>query len=75
MASSNNNKDMRPALRAPYKTVDGVEIPTDIYLPIKVSQRDAPVLIMCVCFHHLPVLEKTPEERPIEIEKVVTCKS
>jgi hypothetical protein len=61
MASS-NNKDMRPALRAPYKTVDDVEIPTDIYLPTKVSQRDAPVLIMCVYFHHLPTLEKVPRK-------------
>jgi predicted acyl esterase len=64
MASS-NNKDMRPALRAPYKTVDGVEIPTDIYLPMKVSQKDAPVLIMCVCVSIIfPPLKKLPKKDP-----------
>jgi hypothetical protein len=34
------------SLRVPYKNVDDVEIPTEIYLPERVGSRPAPVLIM-----------------------------
>ncbi|PCH06351.1 Alpha/beta hydrolase fold-3 [Penicillium occitanis (nom. inval.)] len=37
-------------LRVPYKQVDGTEIPTDVYLPLRKATGDhalAPVLIMC----------------------------
>jgi len=34
------------SLRVPYKTVDNVEIPTDIYLPDNAGAKAAPVLIM-----------------------------
>jgi hypothetical protein len=39
------------SLRVPYKSVDDVDIPTDIYLPApgtETQSRAAPVLIMCV---------------------------
>ena len=34
------------ALRVPYKTVDDVDIPTDIYLPENAGSKPAPVLVM-----------------------------
>lgn len=33
-------------LRVPYKTVDNVNIPTDIYLPENAGSKPVPVLIM-----------------------------
>ncbi|CAO2650898.1 Nn.00g091950.m01.CDS01 [Neocucurbitaria sp. VM-36] len=37
---------VRPSLRVPYKTVDDLEIPSDIYLPSIFSSKLCPVLIM-----------------------------
>lgn len=38
---------IRPSLRVPYKTLEGVDIPTDIYLPSSTtSSKPCPVLIM-----------------------------
>lgn len=42
---SRGHSTMASTLRVPYKTVDKVQIPTDIYLPLPVS-KPCPVLIM-----------------------------
>ena len=38
--------DLKPTLRIPYKTVDGVDIPTDVYIPSPPPTSPCPVLIM-----------------------------
>jgi acetyl esterase/lipase len=37
---------LKPTLRLPYKTVDGVEIPTDIYIPSLPPTTACPVVIV-----------------------------
>jgi acetyl esterase/lipase len=37
---------LKPRIRIPYKTVDGVDVPTDIYIPSPQPTTPCPVLIM-----------------------------
>lgn len=34
------------SLRVPYKVVDNVDIPTDVYLPENAESKPAPILVM-----------------------------